>query len=53
MREADGSVRVVHDRHVEGLFTRDTWLEAFANAGLRASSELDEWGRDVFIARKP
>jgi SAM-dependent methyltransferase len=52
MRESNGDVRVVHDRHLEGLFSRQQWLEAFRAAGLDASSELDEWGRDVFIARK-
>ncbi len=25
LRERDGSVEVVHDRHVEGLFPRETW----------------------------
>jgi trans-aconitate methyltransferase len=52
LREASGDVRVVHDRHVEGLFSRATWLEAFGAAGLKATSDLDEWGRDVFLARK-
>ena len=51
MRDAGGDVRVVHDRHVEGLFSRGQWLEWFAEAGLNAASSLDEWGRDVFIAR--
>lgn len=53
LREANGEVRAVHDRHVEGLFPRATWLEAFAAAGLEAKGDLDEWGRDVFFARKP
>ena len=52
LRDANGDVRVVHDRHVEGLFPRDAWIKAFAAAGLHASSERDQWGRDVFIARK-
>jgi SAM-dependent methyltransferase len=53
LRESNGDVRAVHDRHVEGLFPRAAWLNAFESAGLRASSEIDEWGRDVFVARKP
>ena len=53
LQEANGDVRAVHDRHLEGLFPRATWLKAFASAGLPARSDLDEWGRDVFIARKP
>ena len=51
MREADGSVRVEHDRHVEGLFPRADWLAWFTSAGLRARSEIDAWNRDVFVAR--
>lgn len=49
LREAGGEVRVVHDRHIEGLFPRAQWLEWFAAAGLSASSTLDAWNRDVFI----
>ncbi len=53
LRESDGDVRVVHDRHVEGVFPRAVWLDAFARAGIPAASGLDAWGRDVFISRKP
>ncbi len=52
LREASGDVRVVHDRHVEGLFPRASWLAWFDAAGLSAASAIDAWGRDVFIARK-
>ena len=52
LRESNGDVRVVHDRHVEGLFPRATWLQLFESAGLAAAGELDAWRRDVFIARK-
>ena len=50
LRDADGGVRAVHERHTEGLFARAQWLSWFAAAGIPASSALDEWGRDVFIA---
>jgi hypothetical protein len=50
LREANGAVRVEHDRHIEGLFPRAVWLEAFRSAGLSATSEIDPFGRDVFIA---
>lgn len=53
LREANGDVRAVHDRHIEGLFPRAAWLETFDASGLAATSDLDEWGRDVFLARKP
>jgi hypothetical protein len=29
------SVRAVHDRHVEGLFSRDTWLGILGGVGFR------------------
>jgi SAM-dependent methyltransferase len=51
LKEADGTVRVEHDRHIEGLFTRAAWLQTFREAGLAATSEIDPFGRDVFIAK--
>jgi SAM-dependent methyltransferase len=51
LRDKSGEVRVVHDRHVEGLFHRARWLDWFREAGLTATSSLDQWGRDVFLAR--
>ena len=33
-------------------FSRQQWLDAFRTAGLEASSDLDEFGRDVLIARR-
>jgi SAM-dependent methyltransferase len=50
LREANGDVRAVHDRHVEGLFPRAVWLDVFASAGLAVKRDLDAWGRDVFLA---
>src|SRR5262245_19009651 len=52
LRDTDGSVRALHDRHLEGLFSRDQWLECFKAAGLASTSTLDKWGRDVFLASK-
>lgn len=49
LREKNGDVRAVHDRHVEGLFSRAQWLSWFSAAGISATSEVDPWGRDVFI----
>jgi SAM-dependent methyltransferase len=50
LRDVAGSVRVVHDRHVEGLFARTRWLAWFQDVGLSATSSIDQWGRDVFLA---
>ncbi len=52
LKEANGEVRVEHDRHLEGLFPRADWLDAFRSAGLSAASEIDSFGRDVFIATR-
>lgn len=59
LREADGSVRVEHDRHVEGLFSRGDWLRLLAEVGFDARavafehSELEPGAYEVFVARKP
>jgi SAM-dependent methyltransferase len=52
LREADGSVRVESDRHVEGLFPRAAWLTWLRDAGFDSRSRLDRWQRDVFSGRK-
>jgi SAM-dependent methyltransferase len=56
LRDA-GSVKALHDRHVEGLFARETWLRVLAGAGYRVETaerplragEVDE----VFLCRRP
>jgi SAM-dependent methyltransferase len=57
LRERDGSVRVEHDRHVTGLFPRDTWLRLLREAGFAPSvvedPTQDAEGREVFVGRKP
>ena len=34
LREADGPVELLHDRHEHGLFPRETWLDLCRRAGL-------------------
>lgn len=51
LRDANGAVDVVHDRHVEGLFSRARWLQWFEDAALSASSSIDPWDRDIFIGK--
>lgn len=59
LREADASVRVVPDRHIEGLFSRDTWLRLLSEAGFEARSvpfehsEEEPGSLEVFVAKKP
>ena len=58
LRSADGSVRVEHDRHVEGLFGRAVWLRLLSEAGFEARtvpfehSELEPGSHEVFVARR-
>jgi SAM-dependent methyltransferase len=33
LRDADGSVRAEHDRHIEGLFSREDWLRVLRETG--------------------
>ena len=59
MRMADGSVRVEHDRHLEGLFARDVWLRLLSDAGFEPRvlpfehSELEPGSHEVFVAKRP
>jgi SAM-dependent methyltransferase len=59
LRERDGSVRVEHDRHVEGLFARADWLRLLAEAGFVPSvvalehSELESGSYEVFVGKRP
>lgn len=58
LRGPDGSIRVEHDRHVEGLFTRAEWLDALAGAGLEPKalpltiSEVEPGAHEVFVGSK-
>ena len=58
LREADGSVRVVHDRHVEGLFPGATWLRLLDETGFEARavpvehSELEPGSYEVLVATR-
>jgi SAM-dependent methyltransferase len=59
LRLPDGSMQVEHDRHVEGLFSRQDWLRLLSDAGFDARavplehSELEPGSHEVFVARKP
>jgi len=60
MREGEDEVQCVHDRHVCGLFSRQTWLDAISNAGFIPESlpflhsEVEPGtAADVFLGRKP
>ncbi len=50
-------MRAVHDRHVEGLFARATWMEILAGAGFRVEltdRPFDDTTTDqIFLCRRP
>lgn len=52
LRDAGGTVAVEHDRHIEGLFSRDRWLDWLSEAGFSPRVETDPWGRDVFLGAR-
>jgi SAM-dependent methyltransferase len=59
LRESDGSIRVEHDRHVEGLFPRETWLRLLSEVGFKPKtvpfdhSEFDKQTHEVFVCVRP
>lgn len=52
LREAEGHVRQVLDRHQFGLFPREAWLNWLREAGCAVTSRTDPWGREVFVGRR-
>jgi SAM-dependent methyltransferase len=58
LREPDGSTRVEHDRHVEGLFSRADWLRWLSEAGFDPRvvvfdhSELEPGTYELFVATR-
>jgi len=59
LRDQNGSVRVIHDRHRMGLFSRKDWLLFLTETGFQAEpiifdhSELEQNSYEGFLARKP
>jgi hypothetical protein len=55
IRDLQGQTRVVHDRHVYGLFPRATWRRLLRDVGFDLKSikvALDDFGRDLFMGRR-
>lgn len=58
LREADGSVRTVHETHRVGLFGRDDWLRIVGGAGFEVRTVTEETTedrppRELFVGHKP
>jgi SAM-dependent methyltransferase len=55
IRDRQGQTRLVHDRHVYGLFPRATWRRLLRDVGFELKSikvALDGFGRDLFMGRR-
>ena len=53
LRERNGDTRVVHDCHIEGLFSRGDWMRLLREAGFEPSKLNDKWDREIFVAKRP
>jgi hypothetical protein len=52
LREGSDTMTVEHDRHIFGLFPRQTWLSLLEKVGFEVENIVDDWDRDIFISRK-
>jgi SAM-dependent methyltransferase len=52
VREADGAATTHHDRHIEGLFSREDWKLWLRDAGFEPVVVPDSFGRELFVGRK-
>ncbi len=58
MKAADGSLSVAYDRHVLGLFPRQTWIHLLSGQGLEPQiipfehSEIEPGTVEIYLARK-
>jgi SAM-dependent methyltransferase len=59
IRDEDGATRVEHDRHIEGLFSREDWIGLLSEVGFVPEcvafghSELPGRELTVFVGRRP
>src|SRR5258708_4918040 len=55
IRDLQGQTRLVHDRHVYGLFPRATWRSLLRDVGFDLKSievALGDFGRDLFLCKR-
>ncbi len=52
LRTRRGGARMVHERHVLGLFARERWLSLMRDVGWRASVVRDDRVREFFLGRR-
>ncbi len=55
IRDQQGHIRVVHERHTYGLFARAKWLRLLREVGFELNTinvVLDDFERDLFVGRR-
>jgi SAM-dependent methyltransferase len=55
IRDQGGNMRVEHDRHTYGLFSRAVWRRLLRGVGFELNTKralIDDFGRDVFVGRR-
>ncbi|MBX3065101.1 MAG: class I SAM-dependent methyltransferase [Anaerolineae bacterium] len=52
LREGDQPAQIVHDRHINGLFTHDEWMQQLQAVGFEPECVIDPFERHVFVAKK-
>lgn len=58
LRDPDGVVRVVHETHRTGLFSKASWIRLLTEVGFQSESVIEETSEDrvpraLFIGRRP
>jgi SAM-dependent methyltransferase len=53
LRGRRGQARVVHDRHLQGLFPRAGWKRLLREVGFKPTVARDAEVREAFLARRP
>jgi SAM-dependent methyltransferase len=51
-KDASGEITTDHDRHLMGLFGKDTWLSLISSAGFSSRTIEDSYGRVNFLCFK-
>lgn len=52
LREGNGPVRIEHETHVHGLFSREEWLKWMREVGFETRMTEDSYEREVFVGTK-
>jgi SAM-dependent methyltransferase len=53
LRENNQPAQIEHDQHTCGLFPRGDWLRLLGEVGFETEITHDQYGRDIFVARRP